>query len=984
MGDSDRGDDGGVFKDLKTRFQNKLVQVQMPSGKIYGPYTRNEVLDFIESRRIRGEEKILFDGETQWKPIASDPQFFDAIHALLSGQEIKRPAIPQEEERKSFSNNDEATQLSRDNTKTEVIGPFNNKDDKTKRSEIVKESPLPDHRQTEPPPLETSFNIVTAPQNGPSLEVAKGHNKKRKLYTLVAALVLVLIVLAIQNTGSKNNVDGDDVYSKLSNASAAKNYSRPLVDALKGFSLNSIRIPQDLKREPLKKYYKFTLNARVTIDRIKKVIDDPNNIENKNAAFWQQLSIDLYLLSLRVQVLDVSAGKLVQDKANSLIEQLKGLELWAEEEQLLFDLLKAHATGDWEKIISEAAFSSYPIAEWLKADANWWKSWSEAKFRKTSPVSEGYLSADLEVVSKVRTSFLEDEPEIATWLLQLASVDAESPYLWFSSAQINWRKSRNVRVDEAYRDFMIGIGALSLYPPSVQLAVWEQFAEFLKSYARAETYRLAQNNFELLSGGNIGLNVNISQWWDLQDAGLDVQSVGKEILLRSSKGVLNARDRAALLVLGQALERGEEFLFVVGTHYCFEEQWEEAEDIFNEMISRDPNSKNGYFGKIWALSKQFRFIEAQEVYSQLQKISAGDLSHLRSKGLIYYLGREYEESHKTFENYLKQSPNDVWALYFSAKSFYDQGNFLECVKSANLAKVQGRGELGFRSELLFFACRIRANINLKETLDQLKQLTRDSPDSLPLRILFVEMMNESGFHNEAIRILDESLKYFPFSAKLNIAAGKLYDGQGVLGKSMDYYFQATRLAPNMAEPWVRMAKVLENQDKYLEAAQNYETAARIQPAYPEIYLFAARAFVKANKISEAAVYYEKEIEARPEAMSTFVEAAEFFLKNNNPQQVPALYRKFHGAFQDDPRALVRLAQAYNVMGDLANAKSFASRAVAGDPDNPYVNLILANILDRAGDYQLAKRYYQLYMQLNPQAPDEEELNERLSKPPYSN
>ncbi len=263
-------------------------------------------------------------------------------------------------------------------------------------------------------------------------------------------------------------------------------------------------------------------------------------------------------------------------------------------------------------------------------------------------------------------------------------------------------------------------------------------------------------------------------------------------------------------------------------------------------------------------------------------------------------------------------------------------------------------------------------------------MIRENPDNLPLRILFVELMNESRLFEDATRVLEDSLKYFPFSAKLKLAAGSIYDAQGIPRKSIEYYTQAAKLEPSSAEPWVRIGKVLQRQDRFVEAAKNFELAARIQPTYPEIYLFAAKAYEQAGMIQETAYSYAREIEARPAAVGTFVEAAEFFLRNNAPEKIPEIYKKFSGGFEEDPRALVRLAQAYNVMGDLGNAKVFASRAVSGNPDNPYANLIFANILDRAGEYVLAKRYYETYLSLMPLAEDGPSLRQKLSQPPYSN
>jgi len=72
------------------------------------------------------------------------------------------------------------------------------------------------------------------------------------------------------------------------------------------------------------------------------------------------------------------------------------------------------------------------------------------------------------------------------------------------------------------------------------------------------------------------------------------------------------------------------------------------------------------------------------------------------------------------------------------------------------------------------------------------------------------------------------------------------------------------------------------------------------------------------------------------------------------------------------------------MGDISAAKSYASRAAAQAPNDPQMNYKLAVILEGAGDYGLAKRYYLKYLELSPAASGEESLREKIGRPPFSN
>jgi tetratricopeptide (TPR) repeat protein len=991
MSGSDRDDKTGVFKNLETRVSEKLVQVQMSSGKIYGPYARDEVLNFIESKKIRGEEKILFEGETLWRPIATEPEFFDAIHAILSGKPIKRKPKPSSESFSAIDDRDKTRASgSPKGTQTEFLVQGTHQD-KTRFTDSGGESA---------PPIWTPPIVHTptpeTPGTLPTTQTKSAESKSGPRQTpKKSAGGLVLVVLAVVGVGiyltqnSKNAKDATPEASSYSfEALTARIYARPLSLALKELRvpLNEV-IPADVQKTNLLPGFVYSLNARRTVARLNASFDNRAQPEAKTSSYWAQRSIDLQLLGLGVQVVNLRAGEALLRQGQVLWKELEARKFINEGDKNLWELLRAHALGDWESVNKLAALVTSTHGAWIDSDAVWWASWQKGVKRSPPALSgDGDFAGDLEVIQKIRLAYFSDDPQMSTWLLQLASIEPESPYLWFSSAQIHWRKSQNVQVQNAYRDFIIGLGSLSLYPPSLQIAYWTQFADFLRSYARAETHKHSEDNLGLLRNGDIGFKDGKTPlWWDLGDEGLIAKDIADEILARSSKGMLNARDRAALEVLGSNLNEGSRYLFVVGTHLAFEGQWTEALHVFKEILLRDPRNVDGLFGKVWALAKLFRFSEAQDTYKELVRASLGSTGHLRSKALIHFLGREYIEAHRIFNDYLKQDPTDGWAHYFRAETFLAQDSFLSCIKSANLAKLHSKGELQFRAEQLFYRCRVKGGVGIRDSLDSIARLIKDNPDNLPLRISYIELLNESHLYVDAVRVLDDSLRLFPFSAKLKIAGGNLYDSQGNPGRAIDNYTQAARLDPSLADPWVRVGKSLQKQDKFIEAAKNFETAARIQPTYPEIYLFAARAYDQAGRIEEAAYNYTKEIELRPAAVGTFVEAAEFLLKNNAPQKIPELYRQFQsGGFEEDPRALTRLAIAYNVMGNIENAKSFASRAVAGNPDNPYANLILADILDRAGDYNLAKRYYESYLKLMPLAQDASSLRERLSKPPYTN
>ncbi len=261
-------------------------------------------------------------------------------------------------------------------------------------------------------------------------------------------------------------------------------------------------------------------------------------------------------------------------------------------------------------------------------------------------------------------------------------------------------------------------------------------------------------------------------------------------------------------------------------------------------------------------------------------------------------------------------------------------------------------------------------------------IERDS-ENIPLVLTLIDAhANSEDGMAEATQVARDSLEKFPRSFDLRMKLGELYQKRRDYDRAVAFYQRAKRDRPDSAEPSIRIGQVFDGQKKYLEAAQNFEIASRIDPSYPEVWLFAARSYANAGRDKDASLMYAREIEERPAVIGTFLEAAEFLLKVNAPQEVPALFRKFKDDFQDDPRVLTRLAQAYLALQDYDNAQNTAATALARGPGFPEPNRVLGYVYEQQAQYEMAARYFEKYLELLPQAADADQIRSKLNNPPY--
>ena len=69
---------------MKTSVVEK-IRLRSASGKIKGPFTREEINILIRKNKIAGDEDIFLESEGRWKAIASDTDFFDVIQEVQFG-----------------------------------------------------------------------------------------------------------------------------------------------------------------------------------------------------------------------------------------------------------------------------------------------------------------------------------------------------------------------------------------------------------------------------------------------------------------------------------------------------------------------------------------------------------------------------------------------------------------------------------------------------------------------------------------------------------------------------------------------------------------------------------------------------------------------------------------------------------------------------------------------------------------------------------
>ncbi len=1007
---SSDGDEGKFrYKKEKTEVASRRVSVRMLSGKIYGPYRRAEILGFISSRKIRGEEEILFEGSAEWQAIASDPEFFDALHALLEGK--KAPIHSEAVRNEGSGTGDGATSVKsplgddfvvgkteisaggivqsddpgEGGTRATEIGGIENDELPVEEAKVLS-SPKKTKKagRASDPALSGGWtpDHAVRPQSSPSSSVktkAKTARAKVKLPgigALVVTAVLAFAIIWIRDGGGKN----PEVAHKSS--VVPLKYFEALSEALESWTSRAIpSMPGQIIADVMP--VRVGGNASMWAESLQKSLSPLAPAENKiNKSYWIQLAWDLAALGATVQVQSIGDAKLYLEQSTAILSELKRKTLLSESDVTLFSALEMFRVSDLEAAAQLAEKLPDDAARWIFENCSWILYWEKKQKKPYFGSSRAFAEAVIDQESRVRRSYAMRDPEINDSMEVLAEQNPFSELLWFASGEVLWRGQGGTGVAVAGQSFVAGLQVLSLAPPAIQVNFWREYVEFLKAYGRKTSLDAGTHNLEMLAQGGIATPDKAKSWWDLGSEGVDPKVYSEGLIKKAKSAELGPGELAALKVFGRLLSNGSEMLAVVATDLILREKYEAADKVIDQMLRRNSNDSEALGLKVWVASIQFKFFDAMSILER--DLSKAPQLAQKYRIALLVIGREFEEASASIDNLIQARPQDSWPHYWKAKMKLAQGEPKACMAAANLARLQSRGPLGRSAEILYFQCQIQGKYSLEKAVAEIQANMAKQRSELRYLPLIADAYLGLELPQNALQYLEKALEHYSASGELLLALGKVFENLKQKEKAIAAYQSIAQRIPGDGRGLLELARMLEESGKPIEAARTYQSAAIVNPRMPEVFLRAARALDKAGLPQDAAKMYGREIELRPAVLATFVEAATFLLKNNNPKLVPELYRKFAGGgFEQDPRALLRLAQAYFAMGDFENARISSANAMNVDPKNPEIYLILAQSLEKLGEFPTARSYFQRYLALNPGASDAEEIQERISHPPFS-
>jgi len=184
--------------------------------------------------------------------------------------------------------------------------------------------------------------------------------------------------------------------------------------------------------------------------------------------------------------------------------------------------------------------------------------------------------------------------------------------------------------------------------------------------------------------------------------------------------------------------------------------------------------------------------------------------------------------------------------------------------------------------------------------------------------------------------------------------GVQFNEQGDLSKAATAFRKALSLDPDFVEAHTNLGNVLKEQGKWKVAEKSYRRALALLPDNALLLSNLGNALYHQNNLDEALKTLEQAINLDPGYALAQHNLGSVLMGMNNRDKAIECFKKAYQLMPETPEIGTSLSEAMCEQGLFEDAASIFHDNVKNNPDSVGANLILANILHKAGDTKSAK------------------------------
>lgn len=428
-------------------------------------------------------------------------------------------------------------------------------------------------------------------------------------------------------------------------------------------------------------------------------------------------------------------------------------------------------------------------------------------------------------------------------------------------------------------------------------------------------------------------------------------------------------------------------------------QARETQVWLDKAIKIDRKLFQAYALKADYYSQKYNFIEAHRILSEGMRFGGNNFDLLKAQAQVEYRKKNMTGSSLFAEKAMKLYDSDVELLTLLAnininivlnapsRTEEEQDRRNKALEFAR--KYAGKAvdlEPGWPDAQLTFARFILAEQNATRSENYLKELIRNFPYSQDYKLGLAEFYESQEQFKLAIEIYKQIGDSDEKSKKAQLGLARCYRELNEYGKAQKHYLEAAVIDPSDVEPLFATGQIqLESatgakaESTIRQALAKFKTVREINPNYPRVSFFLAKAYFELGQFTEAIELIKDEKNKNPNLADPYLLAAEIFEKKSQFKDCASEYSQALKLRSNSADLFVRTAGCYRKSDSLDIAQDMVDMAMQRERGFPGIYKEQGYLNEKKGLRKEAKKSFELYLELSPNALDRKEIQSKISE-----
>ena len=466
-----------------------------------------------------------------------------------------------------------------------------------------------------------------------------------------------------------------------------------------------------------------------------------------------------------------------------------------------------------------------------------------------------------------------------------------------------------------------------------------------------------------------------------------VDNLKEAIALDSKNSDLHLKLAGAYERLGKIDLAAEEYNLALSKTGSNDEILMSLENIWRQKVNDNPQDAEAHANLGAVLQKKKDYEGALAQYHKAESINPSNTNTRLNMGTLYQEQKDYETAIEAYDTITNFNPNFMLAYLYKAQCYKALGKKDAAIENYKLALNLDPSNQDIKNELYNM---YETSMTPEEKLAYLKKQTEEEPNNAGLLYNYAYELHKANRIAEAIPYYNQVIKLAPKNENAYINLAQAYTQQSSYDKARSVLNDAQGLFPEnktikkqLASIDAETVSLLYNDASKLYAEKKYQEAIniynKIVPITPEALLGIGACYQAMNNNKMAAQSYAKSLQLDPKNVETAYFTALAYANANDYENAKTYAKKAlalnpdHKSTKDliayvteqESTALMDKALSMIDKQQYTEAMNVLNNVIKSDQQNADAYYYRATVYDAQKKYQLAINDYKKALQYNP-------------------